>query len=130
MIRRKRQPRKIENSEFAAFARRIVRAFGRRVAVGDVDALADLVAMRDSIDEAIVVAVAGLRQQGYSYGEMASRLGTSRQNIHQQWGRKAGSASVLQQLLAWQGSAVDNARGIDTAKGAVGGLTSAGGSHR
>ena len=86
-IRRKRQPRRIEASEFAGFARRIVRAFGRRVAAGDVEALGDLVAIREAIDQALIVAVTGLRHQGYSYGQMAGRLGCTRQNVWAQWGR-------------------------------------------
>jgi hypothetical protein len=34
----------VENDEYAAFVRRIVRAYARRVATGDVEALTDMVA--------------------------------------------------------------------------------------
>jgi hypothetical protein len=103
ITRRRRTRRVVENHEFASFARRIIRAFGRRVAAGDVDALADLVAMRDAIDEALVVAVAGLSERGYSYADMAARLGCTRQNVWAQWGRKV-TQDTLTGLLAWQQS--------------------------
>ncbi|WP_341718850.1 hypothetical protein QQG74_03470 [Micromonospora sp. FIMYZ51] len=76
----------VENTEFAAFARRIIRAHGRRVATGDVEALRDLVALSTAIDEAITAAVIGLRAFGYSWAEIGSRLGISRQAAQQRWG--------------------------------------------
>ncbi len=76
----------VENTEFAAFARRIIRAHGRRVATGDVEALRDLVALSTVIDEAITDAVVGLRSFGYSWAEIGQRLGISRQAAQQRWG--------------------------------------------
>ncbi|MEO3781313.1 hypothetical protein ABGB16_31875 [Micromonospora sp. B11E3] len=76
----------VENDEFAAFARRIIRAHGRRVATGDVEALRDLVAMSTAIDDAVGQAVIGLRAFGYSWAEIGSRLGISRQAAQQRWG--------------------------------------------
>ncbi len=76
----------VENKEFAAFARRIVRAYARRVAQGDIEALADLVALRDNIEGAINDAVIGLREFGYSWTDVASRLGISKQAARQRWG--------------------------------------------
>ncbi len=76
----------VENTQFAAFARRIIRAHGRRVATGDVEALRDLVALSADIDTAITDAVIGLRQFGYSWAEIGSRLGISRQAAQQRWG--------------------------------------------
>ncbi|MGS2613641.1 hypothetical protein ACVCAH_03780 [Micromonospora sp. LZ34] len=76
----------VENDEFAAFARRIIRAHGRRVATGDVEALRDLVALSTVIDDAITDAVIGLRAFGYSWAEIGSRLGISRQAAQQRWG--------------------------------------------
>jgi len=75
----------VENSEFAAFGRRIIRAAGRRIASGDVDALPDLAALSADLDAAITDAVSGLRAVGYSWGEIASRLGVTRQAAHQRW---------------------------------------------
>jgi hypothetical protein len=80
-----RTSRVVENSEFAAFGRRIIRAAGRRIASGDVDALPDLAALSADLDAAITTAVTGLRAAGYSWGEIASRLGVTRQAAHQRW---------------------------------------------
>ncbi|MEU8316633.1 hypothetical protein [Micromonospora sp. NPDC049033] len=76
----------VENDAFAAFARRIIRAHGRRVADGDVEALRDLVALSSVIDDAITDAVIGLRAFGYSWAEIGQRLGISRQAAQQRWG--------------------------------------------
>jgi hypothetical protein len=76
----------VENDEFAGFARRIIRAHGRRVASGDVEALRDLVALSTVIDESITQAVIGLRAFGYSWAEIAARLGITRQAAQQRWG--------------------------------------------
>jgi DNA-directed RNA polymerase specialized sigma24 family protein len=77
----------VENPQFAAFVRRIVRAHGRRVAEGDVEGLAELLALVEELDAATRVAVEGLRALGYSWAEIASRLGTTRQAVQQRWGR-------------------------------------------
>jgi hypothetical protein len=77
--------RVVENGEFTAFSRRIIRAAGRRIAAGDVDALPALAALSVEVDAAITDAVIGLRAAGYSWGEIASRLGVSRQAAHQRW---------------------------------------------
>jgi hypothetical protein len=76
----------VENSDFAAFSRRVVRAHGRRVADGDVDALTDLLGLADEIDRSIGQAVTGLRGSGYSWAEIGSRIGMSRQAAQQRWG--------------------------------------------
>jgi DNA-directed RNA polymerase specialized sigma24 family protein len=76
----------VENDEYAAFARRIVRAYARRVATGDVEALTDMVALSSGLDDAIGQAVTGLRSHGYSWAEIAARLGISRQAAQQRWG--------------------------------------------
>ncbi|RKF25940.1 hypothetical protein [Micromonospora globbae] len=83
--RRKRRD-VVENDEFAAFARRIIRAHGRRVAAGDVEALRDLTALSAAIDDAIGQAVIGLRGFGYSWAEIGARLGISKQAAQQRWG--------------------------------------------
>src|SRR5512135_1089564 len=80
-----RGPRVVENAEFTAFGRRVLRAAGRRVAAGDVDALPALAALSAELDAAIADAVAGLRTAGYSWGEVAARLGVIRQAAHQRW---------------------------------------------
>jgi hypothetical protein len=76
----------VENDEFAAFAHRIVRAYARRVADGDIEALADLTTLAADVEAAIRVAVIGLRNFGYSWADIALRLGVTRQAAHQRWG--------------------------------------------
>jgi hypothetical protein len=76
----------VENDAYAGFTRRIVRAYARRVASGDVEALADLVDLATQIDAAISEAVTGLRACGYSWAEIAARLGITRQAAQQRWG--------------------------------------------
>ena len=76
-----RRRRQVENDEYAAFVRRAIRAHARRVAAGDVDALADITKLATALDEAITQAVTGLRNAGYSWAEIAARLGvTGRQH--------------------------------------------------
>jgi hypothetical protein len=58
--------RQVENDEYAAFVRRILRAYSRRVGVGDVEALALVLGLDEEIDAAIAEAVKGLRARGYS----------------------------------------------------------------
>jgi hypothetical protein len=88
--KRRRRP-VTENSEYAAFARRVLRAYSRRVAIGDVDSLAHMISLADDINDAISQAVSGLRDTGYSWAEIGSRLGITRQAAQQRWGR-TGSA--------------------------------------
>ena len=79
----KRRSRVVENDEYAAFARRVLRAYARRVADGDVEALTLMLGLSAEIDSAISQAVTGLREFGYSWAEIGSRLGTIRQAAHQ-----------------------------------------------
>ena len=85
----KRAVRVRENDEYAAFARRVLRAYARRVADGDVEALTLMTDLADEIDTAISQAVTGLRAFGYSWAEIGSRLGVTRQAAQQRWGRPA-----------------------------------------
>jgi DNA-directed RNA polymerase specialized sigma24 family protein len=88
MPRRSRSRRRdvVENDEFAAFARRIISAHARRVAAGDVEALRDLVALSETLDQALADAVLGLRSFGYSWADIAHRLGVTRLAAQQRWG--------------------------------------------
>jgi hypothetical protein len=74
-----RPARLVENDEYAAFARRVLRAYARRVATGDVEALTLMLGLSAEIDTAIAQAVHGLRGSGYSWAEIGSRLGITRQ---------------------------------------------------
>ncbi|MGL5910294.1 MAG: hypothetical protein ACRCZP_09855 [Phycicoccus sp.] len=84
--RRRRERRVVENQDFASFVQRIIRAHGRRVATGDVEALPHLVDLSTWIDAATTEAVTGLRDAGYSWAEIGQRLGISRQAAQQRWG--------------------------------------------
>src|SRR5690349_20490374 len=81
-----RRPRVVENDEYAAFIRRVIAAYARRVAASDVEALRDLVALSVELDQALIVAVHGLRGFGYSWAEIGTRLGVSKQAAQQRWG--------------------------------------------
>jgi hypothetical protein len=85
---RRSRPR-VENDDYAAFAHRIVAAHGRRIAAGDIERLRDLVTLAEEVDHATTVAVAGLRRVGYSWAEIANRLGITRQAAQQRWGSTA-----------------------------------------
>jgi hypothetical protein len=84
----KRRRRPVENDEYASFVRRVIRAQAQRVAAGDVDALADMTGLTADLDEAMTQAVTGLRKAGYSWTEIAARLGVTRQAAQQRWGHR------------------------------------------
>ena len=81
--RGRREP--VENDQYMAFCVRILRAAGRRIAEGDVEALPELAALQQELDKALATAVTGLRDFGYSWGQIASRLGVTRQAAQQRW---------------------------------------------
>lgn len=79
-----------ENPEFTAFGKRIIRAHGRRVATGDVEGLRDLLSLSEAVDEAVAEATRGLRGHGYSWTDIAQRIGLTRQAARQRLGVRAG----------------------------------------
>jgi hypothetical protein len=81
-----RPRRVVENDEYAAFLGRVLRAYARRVAAGDVEALTFMLGLSGQIDDAIAQAVKGLREFGYSWAEIGNRLGITRQAAQQRWG--------------------------------------------
>jgi uncharacterized protein YgbK (DUF1537 family) len=83
-----RKPRRtaVENDSYAAFTRRILRAYARRIAAGDIDALTLITDLSAEVDAAAAQAVTGLRGHGYSWAEIATRLGVTRQAAQQRWG--------------------------------------------
>jgi hypothetical protein len=82
-----RARRLVENDDYAAFTRRILRAYARRVADGDAEALIAMTGLAHEIDAAIGQAVTGLRAFGYSWAEIGARLGITRQAAQQRWGQ-------------------------------------------
>ena len=87
----KRRTEAVENNQFHAFARRVLRAYSRRVGAGDVQALAQLVALTTELDQSIHEAVQGLRDFGYSWGDIATRLGLTRQAVWHRWSAETPS---------------------------------------
>jgi hypothetical protein len=83
---RARRTRVVENGAYTAFCGRAIRSAGRRIADGDIDALADLVHLATDVDTALITAVTGLREFGYSWAQIADRLGVTRQAAQQRWG--------------------------------------------
>jgi hypothetical protein len=98
---RKRARRHTETAEFDAFARRILRAYARRVADGDVEALASLTALSTEVDAVVRLAVAGLRHKPYSYSwdEIARRLGVSKQAAQQRYGQRPDRNALDTRLI-------------------------------
>jgi hypothetical protein len=82
---KKRTRATVENPDYAAFARRIIRTAGRRVGDGDIEGLRDLLHLAGELDNAIDTAVTGLRAHGYSWADIANRLGITRQAAQQRW---------------------------------------------
>jgi hypothetical protein len=77
--------RTVEPLPYIAFARRIIRAAGARVAHADEFELAELVALRDDLEEAIRVAVRGQRSYGRSWAHIGGALGITRQSAHERY---------------------------------------------
>ncbi len=96
----------MENSEFDAFARRIVRAYARRVASGDIEALVALRQLASTVETATADAVQGLRSFGYSWADIAARLGVSRQAAQMRWGAHPTDCGRLDPRLLTDGLGV------------------------
>jgi len=84
-LTRNRRSRYVENDEYGAFARRVLRAYGRRIAQGDIDAITELNSLFEEVEAALGRAVLGLRLLGYSWAEIGRRLGVTRQTAHERW---------------------------------------------
>lgn len=67
--------------------RRMVRAYGRRVADESEADLAEMLLLREEVEAAIAAAVRGQRQNhGQSWAYIARGLGTTRQGAQQRYG--------------------------------------------
>ena len=58
----------------------------RKEISGDIEGLAALSGLAADVDTAMTEAVAGLRAAGFSWADIAHRLGTTRQAAHQRYG--------------------------------------------
>jgi uncharacterized NAD(P)/FAD-binding protein YdhS len=79
-----------EATEFAAFTRRILRAYGRRPM--DPADLAELVELQRELEAAIRDAVRAIRQEGFSWTDIADGLGVAKQTA---WERFAAGGEAL-----------------------------------
>src|SRR5215470_18361120 len=99
LTRRKRAKRMVDNTQYASFARRVVQAYARRVADGDITALRELAVFVSDVDDATRVAVAGLRRWGYSWFDIATQVGVSTQAAQQRWGTPYDRFALDRRLL-------------------------------
>jgi hypothetical protein len=67
---------------------RIVSGAGRRVADADPEELAQLLQLRDAVDQAVLEAVTGLRRSGVTWQDIGDAIGTTRQAAIMRWARK------------------------------------------
>lgn len=77
----------IETPEYAAMLKRMIRAYGRRVADADDIDLADMLEVQAVLEQAIADAVNGQREHGRSWSDVARGLGVTRQAAQMRFGR-------------------------------------------
>lgn len=83
-----RRREKVETTEYAAFCRRVIRAYGRRIEDADEVDLAEMIRVRDEMDAVIGKAVRA-QQARHSWAYVARGLGVSRQAAQMRYGRGA-----------------------------------------
>lgn len=90
-VDRATKPKRVyETPEYAAMLRRMVRAYGKRVADADEVDLAEMRAMRDELDAAIGVAARAQAERN-SWAYVGLGLGMSRQAAWRAYGRQASA---------------------------------------
>ena len=82
----KRPYRVVENPEYFAFLRRVIAAYSRRVAAGDIEAITTMANLADHLEDATRQAITALNAFGYSWADIGMRLGITRQGAQQRWG--------------------------------------------
>lgn len=81
----KRRKREVETTEWLGMLSRMIRAAGWRVGDADEIELARLLALRDELDAAIGVAVAGQRAHGRSWAHIGRAAGIPREAAFRKW---------------------------------------------
>jgi hypothetical protein len=89
----------VDNNQYASFARRVLKAYGRRVADGDIAALRDLALFVSDVDNVVRAAVIGLRRWGYSWYDIATKAGISQQSAQNRWGSPTDRHALDPRLL-------------------------------
>jgi len=79
-----------ETPEVAAGVLRIVRALGQRISTGDPDELQLLNELAGEVVVAFQVAVDGIREAGFSDGDIGNALGITKQAVQKRWPRLGG----------------------------------------
>lgn len=87
MATRERRP--VDNESYAGFVLRSIDAMTRRVGTGDIEGIRDLARIEQRAHDARVAAITRLHDEGYSWGEIARRTGTTRQAVQQLASRAA-----------------------------------------
>lgn len=82
----------VETPDYAAMLRRMIRAYGRRVGLESPEDLADMRSLADELERATAAAVAGQREAGFSWSDIARGLGVTRQTA---WERYRDSGAIL-----------------------------------
>jgi hypothetical protein len=77
----------VENSDYAKFVGRTIRAYARMVGgEGDIDALPDMIAQLAEMRAAVVSAIEQLRSvHGYSWEDVGIRIGVDRNSARERW---------------------------------------------
>ncbi len=83
--RRRRPPRPIEDLPYFQMVGRIITAAGARAAAADPDALAYLLELHQLLNDAVAIAVAGLRSSGHTWETIGAATGTTRQAALMKW---------------------------------------------
>lgn len=76
----------VETPEYAAMLRRMIRAYGRRVAQESEVDLGEMLQLREELEKAIATAVAGQRELGQSWAYIGRGLGVTRQAAQMRYG--------------------------------------------
>lgn len=85
----------VETPEFGAMVRRMIRAYGRRVADADPEDLAGLAALASELDQAVRAAVHGQRDAGASWADIGRGLGITRQSAQGRFGCQVSPDALL-----------------------------------
>ena len=104
---RAKRPKRYRDTvtEFDGFTRRILRAYGNRVAAGDIEALRALATLSTELDATLRLAVAGLRAPSatspkpYSWAAIAEMLGISRQTTMGRYGDLTERGALDRRLI-------------------------------
>lgn len=87
-VRKSTPRREIENARFVLMVQRMIRTMGKRVANADSEDLTMLLELRQKTDDALLVAVRGLRASGHTWEQIGEASGTTRQAALMRWGKR------------------------------------------